>query len=937
MKPVLLFILVALQSLAFGQITFEEITSPPDFNIKAVRKSPVGEYFVQAVNDRESIYSSLDGQVWTKSTLPESHTLREIQFFSDGTPLLTAEYNASLIRRNGAWHTMRFNDTWQDVEACFVRNDTLFVYHENSFGYSLDKGMTFLTLFSSSEINGSHSAHLWKFEHHFVLHHTLGASDFLSVFNAAGTRVLFQPLDVSAPDYTYNECGQVLINDRENYYFLKEEDLQFQSGATSTIIPSYTTGAYLLSQHGQYYLRVGNKIYRTTGCNFTWELLVNDWLIQSGDDVWINHLGDIFLAGIRRDFFLERTNGSTQWESHAPDINHALVYTIDESQDHHQATLTSNYFFHKQLAEIDWHKTDSIGGYNYQVKYAPNGDLYVNRKGDIQYSNDHGVSFSTITLPDSDIFEKSYSMEVLDNDMLFIIDGQLGRCFYTLNNGQHWIQPNLTLFPDIPKAKLVNGYIIVAEMEYRYEVSRINIATNEVESESVGDFFNLDYFGSVILDDGTIYFHGFDFANGTPEGLYRYRFGEGHEYLGQFEELSYIYALHASGQDVYAFRPDKYFVVSGNSIEGFDYEGLPGNGEHNFIVTANDYVYAIINNHRIFRSTKPLSSPYLVSGKVQHDADESCTQDTLDAALQFWQVTVEGENYLRIKNTDSKGNFGFRVPAGEYTLSTRPVNENWDLCTDAYLISIDEDTTVVTQDFQAIGLSDCADLEIDFSTPLLRRCFENYYSIRVRNTGPEATEGTTLKLTLDPFFDFNSATIPFTLIGDSVLTFDLGAMGVNDEIIFRIFFTLSCDADLGIEHCLTGILMDDNICGDSRSMYTECQMNIGSYDPNDKRVFNGHGMETETVDKGEYIYYHIRFQNTGTDTAFKVRILDPLSPKLDLSTLEMLSASHAYEYVITDGPALEVTFDNILLPDSSTNEAASNGYVKFRIKPLSRI
>jgi uncharacterized repeat protein (TIGR01451 family) len=111
-------------------------------------------------------------------------------------------------------------------------------------------------------------------------------------------------------------------------------------------------------------------------------------------------------------------------------------------------------------------------------------------------------------------------------------------------------------------------------------------------------------------------------------------------------------------------------------------------------------------------------------------------------------------------------------------------------------------------------------------------------------------------------------------------------------------------------------------------------VNIGSFDPNDKRVFNSEGLETETVDKGQYIYYHIRFQNTGTDTAFKVRILDPLSPKLDLSTLEMLSASHAYEYVLTDGPALEVTFDNILLPDSSTNEAASNGYVKFRIKPL---
>jgi hypothetical protein len=55
---------------------------------------------------------------------------------------------------------------------------------------------------------------------------------------------------------------------------------------------------------------------------------------------------------------------------------------------------------------------------------------------------------------------------------------------------------------------------------------------------------------------------------------------------------------------------------------------------------------------------------------------------------------------------------------------------------------------------------------------------------------------------------------------------------------------------------------------------------------------------------------------------------------LDLGTLEMLSASHPYHYEITDGPSLAVTFDNILLPDSATNEAASNGFVKFRVKPL---
>jgi hypothetical protein len=66
-------------------------------------------------------------------------------------------------------------------------------------------------------------------------------------------------------------------------------------------------------------------------------------------------------------------------------------------------------------------------------------------------------------------------------------------------------------------------------------------------------------------------------------------------------------------------------------------------------------------------------------------------------------------------------------------------------------------------------------------------------------------------------------------------------------------------------------------------------------------------------------------------------VADPLSPLLDLSSLQMLSASHPYEYVVTDGASLEVSFNNILLPDSTVNEPASHGYFKFRIKPLAEV
>ena len=115
MRSCLLPILLFLQSLCYGQITFEEVTSPDDFNIASVFKSPIGEYFIQAANDDESIYTSMNGQDWTKTTLPINHDFHDVQFFSDGTPLLKPERGEHLIRRDGVWYTMNFSSGWKKV------------------------------------------------------------------------------------------------------------------------------------------------------------------------------------------------------------------------------------------------------------------------------------------------------------------------------------------------------------------------------------------------------------------------------------------------------------------------------------------------------------------------------------------------------------------------------------------------------------------------------------------------------------------------------------------------------------------------------------------------------------------------------------------------------------------------------------------------------
>ncbi|CAA6815975.1 MAG: Unknown protein [uncultured Aureispira sp.] len=147
-------------------------------------------------------------------------------------------------------------------------------------------------------------------------------------------------------------------------------------------------------------------------------------------------------------------------------------------------------------------------------------------------------------------------------------------------------------------------------------------------------------------------------------------------------------------------------------------------------------------------------------------------------------------------------------------------------------------------------------------------------------------------------------------------------------------------ASAAVEGCLpywngmfnTGFITQFSNGNASPFIAVDCQQSRGSFDPNDKAA------QPAGYDAAHYIYSHtdldykVRFQNTGTDTAFLVVIRDTISPLLDLSTLEMGASSHNYTWRVYGDRVLEITYNNILLPDSTTNEPASHGFIRYRIE-----
>ncbi|MEI6412305.1 MAG: hypothetical protein WCR52_23140 [Bacteroidota bacterium] len=106
-----------------------------------------------------------------------------------------------------------------------------------------------------------------------------------------------------------------------------------------------------------------------------------------------------------------------------------------------------------------------------------------------------------------------------------------------------------------------------------------------------------------------------------------------------------------------------------------------------------------------------------------------------------------------------------------------------------------------------------------------------------------------------------------------------------------------------------------------------------SFDPNDKDARPlGFGPE-HIVLPGMPLDYTVRFQNTGNDTAFLVVVRDTLSSDLDPSTFMMRYSSFPCRVDLLGGNILQFTFEQIQLPDSTTNKEGSQGYLTFSIHP----
>ncbi len=440
-------------------------------------------------------------------------------------------------------------------------------------------------------------------------------------------------------------------------------------------------------------------------------------------------------------------------------------------------------------------------------------------------------------------------------------------------------------------------------------------------------FVLVGYFSKTVDFDPSSATHALTSANDSTDGFIAQYTFDG-EYVSAFKIGSTgddaVYGIHADSKDV--------ITVTGfytHSNVDFD----PSSGKY--------YLPGGINRDVFIAKYYDLNVRNIVKGSVFIDRNSDGIKDSNEPYFI-------GAKLISIKNTEdtvitisSNGRFAFAIDTGQYI--TTP-----GLQVPYYTIVPGSDTTNFSTymntdsvSFAAQPIPGIKDLAVAaFALSPARPGFPVYYKLVYANKGTEIINSASLHFIKDGRLSFDSASIdPLTVNGDTLKWnfTNVAPLSVGSIILYFKAVTppVLNFADTLSSSTIIYPIIDDSTASDN--VFALKQVVTGSYDPNDKRENHGGKITTTQVAERDFLHYTIRFQNTGTDTAFNIIIRDTLSNNLDWNTLEIISVSHDYQFFQVDGNKCSWHFTGINLVDSNKNEPLSHGYIVFKIKPKSSL
>lgn len=319
------------------------------------------------------------------------------------------------------------------------------------------------------------------------------------------------------------------------------------------------------------------------------------------------------------------------------------------------------------------------------------------------------------------------------------------------------------------------------------------------------------------------------------------------------------------------------------------------------------------------------------SGLTFFDADADCTKDWIENPIKHIMINV---NNFQIGVSNSQGKFNFLLPAGSYPFTssvlTSPKNKNY-----AVTCSLPTSINIVSGQVTNLPIPFSNPVANDLSLNMIngpgwrsRQGFTEKLRVNVENVGNSVQNNVIVDVELPPSVIFTLANAPNGhTITNNTVSLNLGNIQPYDNINAWILYEVPVSLNpLWTKLDWTSRITSPSLASDADPLdnFDTIQTTVvAACDPNDKTP-----SQSQILPGTTDIDYHIRFQNTGSDTAYNVVVVDTLELNIPITSVIMNGSSHNYELRVENN-ILIWEFNNILLPDSTTDLEGSQGYINF--------
>lgn len=327
-----------------------------------------------------------------------------------------------------------------------------------------------------------------------------------------------------------------------------------------------------------------------------------------------------------------------------------------------------------------------------------------------------------------------------------------------------------------------------------------------------------------------------------------------------------------------------------------------------------------------------------IRGLVFRDANNNGIYDFGESKLNFVKLQSKKSGISVSQTISDNGSFNLEVDTGTFSTKTSLPNPVYYTSNpDSFFCTFNGFGLQYLDSLALRPVANIKDLRINiFPAGIARPGFDLDFVLIGSNVGTENIPSGSIKLIKDPRTSYQTYSINPSSVSVDTAIWNFVNLAPFDSLKYFFKVKLATPPTLQGRDFINFITEMSPITNDfyplDNKLYFRYRV-VNAYDPNIKKNSQGDTAEINQIQNSEFIHYVIQFQNTGSADAIDVIVKDTFSGKFDIGSIEQLATSHRVRFDVK-GNIATWNFSNIHLPDSSTNEPASHGYISFKIRPI---